>query len=651
MRIGFLLAIAAGVLLPRPGHAQAAKAPAVIRDSIYSMAVDSTKYPEAAFVYLLDDGVLRYEPSGVGTRTFRQVIQILKKDAVEQWAEYSISYQPDRERLVLNWARVVAPGGQVLSGAPEVSQDSDVPASMENPVYQQVKVKRLTLAKVAPGTLVDLSYTIEVLRPHLKGDFYTGWRITTGRPVIRSRLVLDTPTGYKPRVLEENLSFTPSVVDKGGRTVRTWAAANLPKIDAELFASDSNGVFQSVSVGGAITWEDIGAWYAGLARDRYAMTPALDATLHKLVAEARTFDDSLRAIHRYVARDVRYVAVSLGMGGYQPRAASAVSETGFGDCKDKATLFVTLARAIGLTAYPVLLHSSNKVDREVPSISQFDHAIAVVDRKGARMFVDLTASDVPYGLVPPNLDGQFVLVVEPDGTTHQATIPEPNPDQVASRMVIKGTVDSAGFFGGTIDMQLSGPSAAGLRAGLTAPYDSTVRRQSAMGLAATAYPGGQGDSLIILESGATGADPHVLVEMRRGRAAQLAGNAAILTLPFRQRELDFSETIRELRKKTPRRFPLDIAAMMGRGAREVRFELTLPPGWTAELPPPQSHVGWWGRFDTRMEQTGRTLVMVEQQVPAHGNLAPDRVEDVVKWLETAQTINQQYRTVAVVRKP
>jgi hypothetical protein len=154
-----MLGILAGVLLAPPVGAQS-KGPAMIRDSIYAMAVDSVKYPDEAFIYLLDDGVLRYEPSGTGTRTFRQVIQILKKDAVEQWAEYSISYQPDRERLVLNWARVVAPDGRVLSASPEVSQDSDVPASMESPVYQQVKVKRLTLAKVAPGTLVDLSYTI-----------------------------------------------------------------------------------------------------------------------------------------------------------------------------------------------------------------------------------------------------------------------------------------------------------------------------------------------------------------------------------------------------------------------------------------------------------------------------------------------------------
>ena len=62
--------------------AGAVRAPA---DTIYALAVDSTKYRTEPFVYLLDDGVLRVEADGRGTRTYRQVIQILKPSAVEQW--------------------------------------------------------------------------------------------------------------------------------------------------------------------------------------------------------------------------------------------------------------------------------------------------------------------------------------------------------------------------------------------------------------------------------------------------------------------------------------------------------------------------------------------------------------------------------------
>jgi len=50
----------------------------------------------------------------------------------------------------------------------------------------------------------------------------------------------------------------------------------VPRIEPESFAARSNTVDMSIDIGRRSTWQDAGAWYAGLARDRYAMTPALE---------------------------------------------------------------------------------------------------------------------------------------------------------------------------------------------------------------------------------------------------------------------------------------------------------------------------------------------------------------------------------------
>ena len=50
---------------------------AVVRDSIYALAVEPSKYPEDAVVWLLDEGVYRIEPVGRSRLTFRKVVQIL----------------------------------------------------------------------------------------------------------------------------------------------------------------------------------------------------------------------------------------------------------------------------------------------------------------------------------------------------------------------------------------------------------------------------------------------------------------------------------------------------------------------------------------------------------------------------------------------
>jgi transglutaminase-like putative cysteine protease len=621
----------------------------VISDTIYRLAVDSTKYPDQSFVYLLDDGVLRFEPSGIGSRTYRQVIQILKPSAVEQWAEHELSYDPERERLVLNWMRVVTPDGTVLSDKPEVSQDSDVPAAMESPVYQRTKVRRLSLARVAPGTLVDFSYTIQKQKPFLAGDFFTSWRITTGKLVRRSRLVLDTPIGFEPRIKSRNLSAPPRIERTGGRRIMTWAVSDVPQIDFEPFAADSNGVFQSIEIAGGIGWRDIGGWYAGLARDRYQMTPALESKLTGLLAGARTQDDSIRAIHRFVARDVRYVAISLGMGGYQPRSAADVLATGFGDCKDKATLFVTLARRIGLDANPVLINSAAKVDRALPSISQFDHAIAEVERPEGRVYVDLTDSQQPWGGLPPSLKGQFGLLVRSDGATDEVVIPEEDEARAVSRIRVVGAVDTTGYFQGTLEMQVGGAVGAMMRAAFARPLDSTERRQIANTAAAQVYPEAQGDSLQVLDPGDGGKDPRVRVYLDHGRAAQLAGNAAILTLPYGQRTADLSGVIREVEKRRPRRFPIDAGQVSVGMSSEAVFELTLPPGWTAQPLKGADLKGPFGSLEEKSSQDGRVFKILRRQGRAKGNLAPDRVDELIDWLRKLQAASREGAAVAVIR--
>ena len=112
----------AGVLAFLLSSALAAQAaPARLADTLYALAADSTAYRDAEYVYLLDDGVIRLEADGRSSRTYRQVIWVLKESAVEQWSEFRFSHQPGRQKWTLNWARVVTSTGEVVTPAPDVS--------------------------------------------------------------------------------------------------------------------------------------------------------------------------------------------------------------------------------------------------------------------------------------------------------------------------------------------------------------------------------------------------------------------------------------------------------------------------------------------------------------------------------------------------
>ena len=644
------MSAAATAVLTLPLAAQAPRVspkgdPSVRDDTLYSVAVKREAYPEESSVLLLDDGIVRYEADGRSVRTFRQVVQILTESAVERYQEHSFSYAPGHQRLTVNWIRVVTPDGKVVSSAPSQLQDADVPATMGNPVYSDGKIRRASLTGVAPGTIVDYSYTIEELKPFLAGDFQDSWGVTTGLPTMRSRYIVDVPASLDLRLRERNLSFRRQERVAGGRRVYTWATTNVPKYRGEAFAADSNGVVMSIALSSPTTWQRISSWYAGLARDRYEITPPVAAKIHSLVAGARTLDDSIRAVHRWVAQDVRYVSLALGLGGYQPRAPQTVLETGFGDCKDKATLFVAALRSMGVTAYPVLLSADGGVERTMPSIGQFDHAIAAVERRvsetaagsgggatgGPYVFTDLTSDVTAYGALPFSEQGEFALVVHPDGRGEEVTLPlDPIPANRSETRLV-GTISDAGLFDGRMESAEWGAGEGALREVFSQPLDSTKRAAFMRGLASRWFEGADGDSLVAFDGKDLAVHPRISLVVRHGKATSNAGQTEILTIPLANMS-GMKEMANELERRAPRRFPIDSRKILGQAVGYTELRFTMPPGWQARLPKAISASGPFGTYESEYAQTGRELRITRRLTGARNVLPPERAGDLIAWL-------------------
>lgn len=634
------------LVLAVPAQAQAPRItplgdPSVRDDSLYRLTVDPADYPNEDMVLLLDDGVIRYERDGTGTMTYRQVIQLLTDDAAESWTEQSFSWNPERERLRVNWIRVVGLDGKVISPGPSHEQVSDIPAAMENPVYGSQKVRRLSMSGVRAGTIIDFSVTTEEFKPFLPGDFLHGWRITTGRLVRRSRYILDVPSDMPVHVAEHNLTFAPIVREAGGRTTRIWATSDVQPLEPEVFAADSNGVVMHFDVSGATSWSDIGAWYAGLARDRYRVTPKLRARVHTVLADAHTRADTLRLLHRAVAQDIRYVSINLGLGGYQPRSPDDVLATGFGDCKDKATLFIAMLNSLGMKAYPVLLSAGGNVDSTLPSLSAFDHVIAALPDSAGYQYVDLTSDLTPLGELPPSDQGQFGLLVHPEGQVEQVRLPLSEPGQNVHRISIVGSMDTAGVVDVQYEESGEGSAAYGLRQALLTPFDSTQQADFVRALATGIFSGSRGDDF----EGFVGKDltavPRVRITIRGGRAARVSGQRVIFTSPLGNAG-KLADLANQLEEAGPRRFPIDVAQLMGAVTNVAEVRLRLPPGWKAELPPDVQVDGPWGSYHAEYRQEGQELIMRRNVSGRRGIMAPGTVADLIRWLREVARDDTEY---------
>ncbi|MES2521172.1 MAG: DUF3857 domain-containing transglutaminase family protein [Gemmatimonadota bacterium] len=604
------------------------------------LAIDPARATGLPYITLLDELHFRVEPDGRSTQRTRQVLQVVDGGAVRTVSERSLSYAGSHQTLRIDWVRVLRPNGEVVSDRAAQDQESDVPAALATPVYGDQKVRRLSLAGVAPGTIIDMAWTMEERAPARSGDFLLRWSMNGSIPVVQSRLLVDAPDGFTPRFAERNIRAPLVRRDEGardGRRTWEWTARNVEAFRPERFAADSNGVAMSITVAAPSSWSDIARWYDGLARDRYALSAEDAARVDAVVraANARSRVDTIRAVHRLAAQDIRYVSVALGIGGYQPRRPAETLATGFGDCKDKATLFVAALRRYRIDASPVLLASTGRPDRTMPSIFQFNHAIAAVREGGTTTFTDLTADLIPYGELPPAFQGAFGVLVLPDGRAEEVSFPVAPVTENVYTTRVRMVLDTTGRVVAHVDEEGRGALAVTLRSAFVAPVDGEARATMLRGLAARAFPSNAiADSLVTFNGRDLSAPARISFRVGADNALRPVGTQRLLSMnnvisaPGR----NFKGLARELESQPRRQFPIDASTIVPIGVSVMELSIMLPPGWEAELPRNVLATTFFGSYESTWTTNGREIRLVRRVQGGRGIVPPERIAEVIVWL-------------------
>jgi len=621
---------------------QAQQAPPARGDSIYALRVDAAAHPGQDYVLLLEEATARLEADGRSSYTLRQVAQVLTTDGAETWGELALWYVPQRQRLQINSIRVIGPDGTVLRDGPEHQEETAPTVDQGAPVYSERRAIQATLGGVTPGTLVDYSYTLETVRPHLPGDFRYYWGLNGDNPVRRSRFTLDVPAELQVPVREINLGFSAESRLVAGRRVRTWSAAELPAVKWESYAGSPNDVMKAIVVGGTVSWADVGKWYGPLLDKRYAVTPEILAAHAVQLAGAKTRDDSLRATYRWVAQDFRYVSLSLGDGGYQPRVPAEVFRTRFGDCKDKTILFVSLARHMGLKAYPVLVNSDGPIDSVFAGIKQFDHMIAAIERGGVIEYTDVTPSLLRYGELPSALQGEVGLALRDGGGegggggggggARVVVFPASPADRNRYAREIVGSLGLDGRFTGRITLTALGTEQGSLRevfAGIDR-QDKQDRDELLAKYARAVYESAVVDSARYFDGRDLGVTPSVVVWFTATNVIGRVGARYYFNLPL----LKFGDAsaISRLEAEGERRFPIDVAQVNSPSIWRYSLDVELPEGWKAEVPADVSVDGAFGYYQASFKQVGRAFRASREMGGRRGLLPPDSAAALRAWL-------------------
>lgn len=641
---------------PAPSCAQALKA--APSDSIVRLAVNASAIRGLPFVTLLDERTLILDSTGTSRIQVRQVVQLLDAASVSALSERAYGFSASHQELTIRWVRVLRPDGTVLSDKPAHVQDADVPAPMNSPIYSDQRVRRVSIASVAANTIIDLAFTMEDRKPPRSGDFFQQWPLNGPVPVRRGVFTLDVPAGYKPHISETNLGTHRYEEDREGRHRFRWETFDTPPVTREAFAADSNGVSQTVAISGAGDWNSVAAWYDTLARDRYSVTPPVKAAADSVLrrAAAKTRLDTIRAWHRWVTQDIRYLSVALGIGGYQPRKPEEVLRSGYGDCKDKATLFIALLRNVGIEAEPVILAQTGRPDALAPSIHQFNHVIAAVRESNAWRFTDLTAEVFPYGEIPEAYQGAFALQVSAVGSAREVHFPLSQPASNRLSFSFTASLDDSGAAVGSVSEAASGTQAPVLRGLLVAVADSS-RRRAAMGSVIQRFAGREAAATASIDSliGSDGRDmavpPAFRYKARLPGVLTRVGDSRVLRVPevVRGPARQIRALLGQVDTARVRLMAIDASRVIPPTSIKVEWRLVLPAGFTAELPPRVETSSFFGRYRSQWYLEGRELRVVRELEGGRGVFGPERLPEVLVWLRLVGADDQEFITLRQTR--
>jgi hypothetical protein len=424
-------ALAAILVCSSPRALAGDSAPDWLRSAAQEKLPEISK--DAVAVILLDEQVTTVKDNGDIETRHRRAYKLLRPESHRDYSYVSVNFD-NETKITFFKAWTITPDGKQM----EVKDKDAVEISVGDfEVFSDNRAKYIEFPEAHPGSIVGYEY-VQKHRPFV---FEDSWDFQNRVPTVLARFSLVLPPGWE---FTNYWSNAPKQEPQSPLTNEyVWEVQNISGLeeepdmppynaiaghmDVKYFPRDPN--LRTKTTG---SWIDIGLWFNGLTSASRVPSPALQQKVTELTAGLADPLAKMEALSSYVQRQIRYVAIEIGIGGLQPHPAADVFKHQYGDCKDKATLLSTMLAQIGIDSYYVMIHTDRGVvNPNFPSINGNHMVLAIhipdgvptttlyglVDdpKLGHLLFFDPTNSYVPLGYLPSYLQLNYGLLMAPTG--------------------------------------------------------------------------------------------------------------------------------------------------------------------------------------------------------------------------------------------
>ena len=567
---------------------------------------------------LYSETIVTIQPNGTIKRLERTVYKILRPDG-DGYGVHRVDFNAQsRVTDMRGWCIPVE--GKDYEVKMKDSVESAVLGVDGGELVSDVRSKLLQVPAAIPGALVGFEVQMEQ-KPYIFAD---EWEFQDVLPLREAHYTLQLPPGWTYRITWINhAATTPTEVATGQWH---WLVQDVEAVKPEQDMPPWRGIAAKMVValeppGGRNkafqTWQEMGTWYLALTDGRRDLSPEIRQKVVELTAQLPTPLARMQALAGFVQKDIRYVAIELGIGSMQPHPAAEVFANHFGDCKDKVTLLSAMLKEIGIESYYVIINTNRgSITATTPPNLGFNHAILAVQlpggldakaftavithpKLGRILFFDPTDSLTPFGRLTGPLQANYGLLVTPDGG-ELMPLPQLPAALNSIARTAKLTLDPEGTLRGDVHEVWTGDMAAFQRYTLrSATEDSdrirTVESELSHSLTTFQIVKATVRNLPAIEQP---------LEWNYSIEAERYAKSTGALLLVRPRVIG-SKSSGLLETKEPRRYPIEFT---GPRHDTDEFEIALPASYEIDaLPPPVNADYGFASYHSSTSLVGRSL--------------------------------------------
>jgi hypothetical protein len=570
-------------------------------------------------VLLLADDTITVQGNGKMKRIERRVYKILRPDGRRYGTIYANFDSETKINFIHGWC--IPAQGKDYEVKDKDAAETALFGVQDGELMSDLKTKVLAIPAPDPGNVVGYEIEQEV-HPYVIQDVWEFQHQNV--PVREARYSLQLPAGWEYKAVWLN---HPEVAPSGGSGQWQWVVSDVKAIKPEHGMPPWEGVAGQMilslipagSAGnkGFESWAEMGRWQDGLARGRRSVSPEIKQRMADLTRSELTPLAKMRSLAQFVQKDVRYVAIQLGIGGWQPHPAADVFMHKYGDCKDKATLLSAMLQEIGVDSFYLSIHTTRgTVTPETPATRWFNHVIlavrlpeglkdpslrAVLDhpKLGRLLFFDPTDEWTPFGSLRGELQANYGLLVTAEGG-ELIKIPQFPAELNGVVRSAKLTLTSSGTLSGDFVEQRNGDYGTQQRAALKSVGKDTDRIKFLESLVSNSLPAFQLTKASLLNLNQNDQPFGYQYSLVAPNYAKTAGN--LLLVRPRVVGINSSDL---LETKEPRKYPVEFD---GPWKNSDTIEIAIPAGYEVDdLPPPVNADYGFASYHSKTEVSGTTL--------------------------------------------